>query len=69
MGRDHSLATCTGKKAYSSLPQARQGKRHLKDKGERSVHIYHCPYCRAWHVGHGIAYLTDYPAYGKAKQW
>lgn len=32
--------------------QLRSITRRAKEKGA-TIHAYHCPHCRTWHVGHG----------------
>lgn len=58
-------AGCTGKKGYIYLQHARYDVRKLKERGENGLHVYHCPVCKIWHVGHSTTYMTDYPAYGR----
>ena len=67
MKRQARLAACWGKKQYRNIQHAAYDKRTLKERGENGLHIYHCPFCKNWHVGHSLTYKTDYPAYGKAK--
>lgn len=67
MKRRSSLASCLGKKQYEDIHKALYGKRCLKERGENGLHVYRCQFCKHWHIGHSMTYMTDYPAYGKAK--
>lgn len=42
---------CRGKVAYAELAQARVASSSLRRRGE-GVHVYKCPLCRRFHVGH-----------------
>ena len=46
---DRSL-TCTGKRRYTRRRQAFTALCRTTDAV--NLHIYRCPYCNRWHVGH-----------------
>jgi len=37
---------------YDTSKQAHAGRRRLERKGESNLHVYACPHCGKFHVGH-----------------
>ena len=44
------------KQCFRKIGYSRKGasaaRRRLEDRGETNLHIYLCPFCRKYHVGH-----------------
>ena len=45
---------CRGKQAYLSKAQAKQVVRLMGARHREAFHLYACPACRCWHVGHVV---------------
>lgn len=58
MMRDH-LRSCHGKHRHKSAGAASAQARGLKAKGDDELKVYHCKFCRHWHVGHGWKVVKD----------
>jgi hypothetical protein len=43
---------CTRKQAYLSKSHAKAVSRSMSTRHREAFHIYACPHCRFWHVGH-----------------
>lgn len=43
---------CFGKRAWMTRSAAKQSVRRLKRKGSNGMHVYVCPTCGYYHVGH-----------------
>jgi hypothetical protein len=44
--------SCRSKQAYLSKAQAKAISRSMSARHREAFHIYACPSCRYWHVGH-----------------
>jgi hypothetical protein len=43
---------CLSKQVYLSKAQAKAISRSMSSRHREALHIYACPSCRYWHVGH-----------------
>jgi hypothetical protein len=43
---------CGSKQGYLSKPEAKRVVRLMSARHREAFHIYACPHCRLWHVGH-----------------
>lgn len=43
----------TGKRRYESRTRADAARITIRRHHGERMHVYVCPYCRGWHLGHG----------------
>lgn len=51
--------SCATKTRYPSRRVARKGRRYASGLGQRHLHIYRCPYCFWFHLGHMPKAITS----------
>jgi len=47
------IASCEHKKQYLTYEHAAFDAKAMRRNYDGKVHVYHCKYCNAWHVGGG----------------
>lgn len=50
--RRRHRAECIRKIGYRSRKEAHAARRRLEGRGESGLHVYACPHCGRFHVGH-----------------
>ena len=50
---ERRVASCDHKKQYLTYQHAAFDAKAMRRNYDGKVHVYHCKYCNAWHVGGG----------------